>query len=60
LVKDELSAEQLNTALKQAGEFSLVELSKIIEILLQTLYDMKRSSFPQINMELAVVEVCNR
>ena len=60
LIKDELSAEQLNTALKQTEEFSLAELSKIIEILLQTLYDMKRSSFPQINMELAVVEICNR
>lgn len=60
LVKDELSAEQLNTAIKQAEEFSLAELSKIIEILLQTLYDMKRSSFPQINMELATVEICSR
>jgi len=60
LIKEELSAEQLNTALKQTEEFSLQELSKIIEILIETLYDMKRSSFQQINMELAVVEVCGR
>jgi DNA polymerase III gamma/tau subunit len=60
LVKDDLSGEQLNTALKQAEEFSLAELSKMIEILIETLYDMKRSSFQQINMELAAVEICNR
>jgi DNA polymerase-3 subunit gamma/tau len=60
LVKEELSAEQMNTALKQAEEFSLAEISKMIEIFIQTLYQMKRSSFPQIEMELAVVEICER
>ncbi len=60
LIKEELSAEQLGTATKQAEQFSLQELSKTIEILIQTLYDMKRSSFQQINMELAVVEICER
>jgi len=60
LIKEELNVEQLNTALKQSGEFSLQELSKIIEILIETLYDMKRSSFQQINMELAAVEICGR
>lgn len=57
LVKEELSGEQLNTALKQAEQFSLSELSKMIEIFIQTLYQMKRSSFPQIEVELAVVEI---
>jgi DNA polymerase III delta subunit len=60
LIKEELSAEQLGTAVKQAEQFSLQELSKTIEILIQTLYDMKRSSFQQINIELAVVEICGR
>jgi len=57
LIKEELSAEQLNTALKQAEEFSVQELSKMIEIFIEALYRMKRSSFPQIDMELAVVEI---
>lgn len=60
LIKEELSAEQINTVLKQAGEFSLQELSKMIDILLETLFQMKRSSFPQIEMELAAVEICGR
>ncbi|MBU4285036.1 DNA polymerase III subunit gamma/tau [Patescibacteria group bacterium] len=60
LIKEEISAEQLNTALRQSEEFSLAEISKMIDILLETLYRMKSSSFPQINMELAAVEICNR
>jgi len=60
LIKEELSAEQLNTALKQADEFTLAELSKIVEVLLDTLYQMKRSSFPQINVELATMAICGR
>lgn len=60
LIKEELSGEQLNTAIKQSEEFSLQEISKMIEILINTLYQMKRSSFPQINLELASVEICNR
>jgi DNA polymerase-3 subunit gamma/tau len=60
LIKEELSAEQMNTALKQAEEFTLAELSKIIETLLDTLYQMKRSSFPQINVELATMAICGR
>jgi len=60
LMKEELSAEQLNAASKQSEEFSVQELSKIIEILIETLYRMKRSSFPQIDIELAVVEICGR
>jgi len=53
-----LSPEQLNTAKKQAEKFSVEELSKIIEAFIETLYKMKRSSFPQIEIELAVVEIC--
>jgi len=58
LIKQELSAEQLNTAIKQAGKFSIEELSKMIEIFIETLFKMKRSSFPQIEMELAILEIC--
>jgi len=57
LVKEELSPEQMNTALKQSQDFSLNELSKMMEIFIQTLFQMKHSSFPQIEMELAVVEI---
>ena len=60
LIKEEISAEQLNTALKQAEEFSLNEISKMIDILLESLYKMKFSKFPQINMELAAIEICGR
>ncbi|MFH1308586.1 MAG: DNA polymerase III subunit gamma/tau [Patescibacteria group bacterium] len=58
LIKEELSSEQLNTAIKQADKFSIEELSKIIEIFIETLFKMKRSSFPQLEVELAVVEIC--
>jgi DNA polymerase-3 subunit gamma/tau len=58
LIKEELSAEQMNTAIKQSEEFSLQELSKIVEIFLETLYKMKYSSFSQISVELAAVEIC--
>lgn len=60
LFKEELSAEQMNTALKQAEEFSLEETSKMIEVFTEALYQMKHSSFPQINLELAIVEICGR
>ena len=60
LIKEELSGEQLNTAIKQSEEFSLQEISKMIEIFINALYQMKRSSFPQIEMELAAVEICGR
>jgi len=57
LIKQELSPEQLNTAKRQAEKFSVEELSKIIEIFIAALYQMKRSSFPQIIVELAVIEI---
>ena len=60
LIKQELSPEQLNTAEKQAEKFSIEEISKMIEIFIQALYQMKRSSFPQILVELAVVEICGK
>ena len=60
IIQEELSAEQMNTAIKQSEEFSLQELSKIVEIFLETLYKMKYSSFPQISVELAAVEICGR
>ena len=60
LVNEELSAEQLNTAIKQAEGFTVEETSKMIETLIEALYQMKHSSFPQINLELAAVEICTR
>ncbi len=60
IVKEELSAEQLNTVLKQSEKFSLEEISGMIEIFIEALYKMKRSTFPQIDMELAVVEITSR
>jgi DNA polymerase-3 subunit gamma/tau len=60
LIKEELSQEQMNTALKQSESFSVSEISKIIEIFIEALYKMKHSTFPQLEMELAAVEVCER
>jgi DNA polymerase-3 subunit gamma/tau len=60
LIKEELSQEQMNTALKQSESFSVAEISKIIEIFIEALYKMKHSTFPQLEMELAAVEVCER
>ncbi len=57
LVKEELSPEQLNTAIKQAEKFTVEEISRMIEIFIQALYQMKRSSFPQIVVELATIEI---
>ena len=60
LIKEELSQEQINIALKQSEGFSVAEISKIIEIFIEALYKMKHSTFPQLEMELAAVEVCER
>jgi len=60
IIKQELSPEQLNTAEKQTEKFSVEELSKIIEIFIEAAYQMKRSSFPQIVVELAVIEICGK
>jgi len=60
LIKEELSVEQMNTAIKQADEFTLEEISRAIEILIDALYQMKHSSFAQINLELAAAEICSK
>jgi len=60
LIKEELSAEQMNTAIKQAEEFTLEKISETIEILINALYQMKHSSFTQINLELAAAEICTK
>ncbi|MBD3282630.1 MAG: DNA polymerase III subunit gamma/tau [Candidatus Portnoybacteria bacterium] len=57
LIKEELSSEQLNTAKKQSEKFSSQQISQIIEILINCLYKIKRSSFPQIELELAIVDI---
>lgn len=57
LIKEELSPEQLNTVKKQAEKFSVEELSKMIEIFINTLFQIRRSSFPQIVVELAMIEI---
>jgi len=57
LIKEELSAEQMKTALGQAERFSLAEISKMIEILIEALFRMKHSSFPQIEAELSALEI---
>ena len=60
LIKEDLSQEQMNTALKQSEGFSVAEISKIIEIFIEALYKMKHSTFPQLEMELAAVEAIVR
>jgi DNA polymerase-3 subunit gamma/tau len=60
LIKQELSPEQMNTAIKQAEKFTVDRLSRVIEIFIEILYRMKRSSFPQIVVELAAVEICGK
>jgi DNA polymerase-3 subunit gamma/tau len=56
LVGEELTKEQLNVILKQAELFSLENLSKIIQLFIDANREIKYSSLPQIQLELAVVE----
>ncbi len=58
LVGEELTKEQLGVILKQAEAFSLENLSKIIQLFIETGKEIKYSSLPQIPLELAVVEIC--
>ena len=56
LVGEELTKEQLGVVLNQAEEFSLENLSKIIQLFIKAGREIKYSSLPQIPLELAVME----
>ena len=57
LISEELTQEQLGVVLKQSEVFSLENLSKIIQLLIDSSQQIKFSSLPQIPLELAVVEI---
>lgn len=57
LVGEELTKEQLVVILKQSESFSLENLSKIIQLVIDAGREVKYSSLPQIPLELAVVEI---
>ncbi len=57
LVGEELTKEQLQVVLKQSAAFSLENLSKTIQLFIDTGREIKYSSLPQMPLELAVIEV---
>ncbi len=57
LIGEELTKEQLNVVLKQSEAFSLENISKIIQLFLNTGREIKYSSLPQIPLELAIIEL---
>ena len=58
LVASELTKEQLNVIIKQGQKFSQTDLIKTIHLFIQAANQIKSADFPQLPLELAVVECC--
>jgi len=59
LVAAELTKEQLSVIIRQGQSFSQPELIKIIYLFIQVGHQIKSADFPQLPLELAVVECCD-
>lgn len=57
LVAPELTKEQLSAILNQGKKFTEKKLIKILQILLEAANSMKTAPYPQIPLEIAVVEI---
>ncbi|MFH1551989.1 MAG: DNA polymerase III subunit gamma/tau [bacterium] len=60
LIASELTKEQIDVIIKQGEKFSQTDLIKAIHIFLQAGNEVKVSDFPQLPLELAVVECCEK
>jgi len=58
LVASELTKEQLEGIIKQGERFSANDLAKLIHLFIQAGIETKSADFPQLPLELAVVEWC--
>lgn len=58
LVASELTKEQLGDIIKKGERFSANDLAKLIHLFVQAGIETKSSDFPQLPLELAVVEWC--
>jgi DNA polymerase-3 subunit gamma/tau len=56
LVAPELTKEQINVIIKQGQSFSQPDLIKLIHLFVRAGYEIKSADFPQLPLELAVVE----
>jgi len=57
LIASELTDEQKKIILEQGEKFSFDELVKLIRLFIQAEYEIKSAIFPQLPLELVVVEV---
>ncbi len=60
LIAAELTKEQIDGMTNQGRELSQQELVKIIHLFIQASNEIKGADFPQLPLELAVVECCQR
>jgi DNA polymerase-3 subunit gamma/tau len=60
LVAAELTKEQLDVIMKQGQKFSQADLIKTIHLFIQAGNQIKSADFPQLPLELAVVECCQQ
>jgi len=58
LVAAELTKEQINVIIEQGSKFSEENLIKIIHRFIEAGNEIKRADFPQLPLELAIVECC--
>jgi len=58
LVASELTKEQLDSIIRQGQSFSQLDLIKTIHLFIQAGNQIKSADFPQLPLELAVVECC--
>ena len=58
LVAIELTKEQLDIIIRQGDKFSQADLIKIIRLFIQAGNEVKLADFPQLPLELVVVECC--
>ena len=60
LVAAELTKEQLGVIIEQGRKFSQIDLIKAIHFFIQAEDQIKSADFPQLPLELAVVEYCQK
>ncbi|MBU1255650.1 DNA polymerase III subunit gamma/tau [Patescibacteria group bacterium] len=58
LVASELTKEQIDVIIEQGNKFSQEDLIKTIHFFIKAGNEIKRSDFPQLPLELAIVECC--
>jgi len=59
LIAGDLTEEQIKEILLQGEKFSERELIKIIRLFIQAQSEIKNADFPQLPLELAIIEALN-